>query len=116
VPEGKVEAAWAFSTSTPPPMTLAVPMITAAFLAFCRNPLRLDGDGPADQAMALEESIPKHRIDFADDFMIIVNSLQISLMNLSWYFLYVYVPTQWSIQYINRKSIENPNSLTVSKS
>ena len=75
MPEGKVEAAWAFSTRTPPPVTLAVPMITAALLASRRKPLRLDDDEPADQAMALKESIPKQRIDFADDFMIIVTSL-----------------------------------------
>ena len=74
MPEGKVEAAWAFSTRTPPPVTLAVPMITAALLASRRKPLRLDDD-PADQAMALKESIPKQRIDLADDFMIIVTSL-----------------------------------------
>lgn len=74
--EDVVVAAWACSTSTPPPVTLAVPITIAAFWAFCRNPLRLvDDDGPADQALTLEKSIPKKSVAFAvvDDFMIIVD-------------------------------------------
>ena len=71
---GNVDAAWAFSTRTPPPV-LAVPISTVALLTCCRNPLRSEDDEPADQAMALQESSPKQRmIDFAEDFMIIVTS------------------------------------------